>query len=104
MLLAFPIAGLQPSLKQPSLLMVIAPFWAGLMAAPGYACIVISRWTAGATSPAERLWARTSLGLGTLACIGGLLMSGSLVVLFAGPCLLSTASVLYVLIHFERGW
>src|SRR5260370_172211 len=79
LMLVFPMAGLRPSFEEPRSLLVVAPFWAGLAAAPGYACVVISRWTATRVSYSERIWVRTSVGLGLLASVGGLLMSGSFV-------------------------
>lgn len=104
LLIAFPVASLRPSFQEPRFVLIVAPFWAGLAAAPGYAWVVISRWTKRTVTRSEGIWARTSLGMGLLASVGGLAASGSLIVLFAGPCLLSAASVIYVSIRFQRGW
>lgn len=101
LLLAMPIAAMPwygPSLV---MLAIAAPFYIGLMAAPGFVYAALFGDSARSLEPRRRWWIRLSL-YGVLLCSAGGVYGGTLMALFLPPSLVSGAIAVFLLYRFEK--
>lgn len=104
-LIALPIATMPfyPDERGTNPLMVLlaAPVYLGLVAAPGYLFAATSDTRAAELSSGRRLWVRASLVLANLSAAGGVI-GGSMMFLFLPPSLVSLCCAACVFWRFER--
>lgn len=98
LLMAIPVATIRP--VDATTAAVVAPFYLGLAAAPGYIYCCASRARAAWVSPGVRWWIRGSLIAALVASAGGIV--GSLwMLLFVVPAALTAAVTLLLWRDFE---
>ena len=81
--------------------LIIAPFYLGIIAAPGYIYIFYAQPKAVSVSKLKRYWLRTSMILALLCSIGGI-MGGYWMILFSPPSLLSAIASARLRYLFEK--
>lgn len=81
--------------------LIIAPFYLGILAAPGYVYIFYAQPKAVRVSKLKRYWLRTSMALAFLSSLGGI-VGGYWMILFLPPSLLSAIAVVRLWCLFDQ--
>lgn len=82
-------------------ILTAAPFYAAVLASPGYLACLVNPSGAKASSPIRRWWIRASLVLAALASAAGIL-GASVMLLFGPPAVVTFGCVVYLWVRFER--
>ena len=107
MILALPVALIVAPWNLPYVkltwfhVVILAPFYVGLLAAPGYLYVLFNRPKRAELVPRIRWWVRLSLWLAVLCSAGGV-VGGYWMILFAIPSFPAVIVSIRLLYEFER--
>jgi hypothetical protein len=85
----------------PALILLVSPFYLGLLGAPGYLFVAYAAPSSSSMGPGRRWWVRASLLLALVASLGGM-WGGTQVFFLLPPSLISAVAVVLLWREFER--